>query len=98
MSPLAIPATIAYYLLLLYFFVLWGRFILDLSRNVARDWKPKGLALVVTEVVFAMTDPPIRLARRVVPSLRVGGMTFDFAWSIVMLLVVVLMYITFLPR
>ncbi len=65
-NPLAIPASIAYYLLLLYFFILWGRFILDLVRNFSRGWRPRGFGLVLSESVFALTDPPIRLVRRVI--------------------------------
>lgn len=87
----AIPASIAYYLLLLYFFVLWGRFILDLVRNFSRGWRPHGLGLVLSEIIFALTDPPLRLARRVVPTIRVGGFALDFAWSLVMIITLVLL-------
>ena len=38
----------------------------------------------------AAPDPPIKLVRRVVPPLRVGGAALDFAWSIVMLVVIIL--------
>jgi YggT family protein len=90
-NPLAIPANIAYYLLLLYFFVLWGRFILDLIRNFSRGWRPHGFGLIVSEVVFALTDPPIKLVRRVVPVIRIGGFALDFAWSIVMIVTLILL-------
>jgi len=90
-NPLAIPASIAYVLLLLYFFVLWGRFILDLVRNFSRGWRPSGFALVVSEVVFALTDPPISLVRRVIPTIRIGGFALDFAWSIVMIVTLILL-------
>lgn len=87
-------ATIAYYALLLYFFAMWARFILDLASNFARNWRPRGAGLIAAEVVFTLTDPPIRAVRRVIPAVRFGGVSLDFAWSIVMLVVVVLMYIT----
>ncbi len=73
---------------------MWGRFVLDLARNFARDWRPKGFWLVLAELVFTLTDPPIRLVRRFVPPIRVGGSGLDFSWSIVMLVVIVLMYVT----
>lgn len=91
-------ATIAYVLLLIYFFLMWARFILDLARTFARDWRPRGLGLVLAELVFALTDPPIRTVRRLVPPIRVGGAALDFAWSIVMLVVLVLIYITLAVR
>lgn len=90
-NPFAIPASIAYYLLLLYFFVLWGRFILDLVRNFSRGWRPHGFGLVVSEFVFALTDPPITLVRRVIPTIRIGGFALDFAWSIVMIVTLILL-------
>ena len=90
-NPLAIPASIAYILLLLYFFALWGRFILDLVRNFSRGWRPSGFALVVSEIVFALTDPPISLVRRAIPTIRIGGFALDFAWSIVMIITLILL-------
>ncbi len=98
MSAVAIPANIAHYIFLLYFFVLWGRFVLDLARNFSRDWRPTGIGLVLSEFVFSLTDPPIRLVRRFVPSIRIGGAAIDFAWSIVMLFVVILIYLNSLLR
>jgi YggT family protein len=90
-NVLAIPASIAYYLLLLYFFVLWGRFILDLVRNFSRGWRPQGFGLVLSEAIFVLTDPPIKLARRVIPAIRIGGFALDFAWSAVMIVTLVLL-------
>ena len=94
MNIVSVIATICYYLLLLYFFVLWARFVLDLLRNFARSWRPRGVGLIVAEVVFSLTDRPIRAVRRVVPPIRLGGAALDFAWSIVMLVVIILIYIT----
>ena len=53
---------------------------------------------MATEVVYALTDPPIKAVRRVIKPLRVGGMVLDFSWSIVMLAVVVLIYVTLVLR
>jgi YggT family protein len=94
MSIVSAVAGIAYAILLVYFFVLWARFILDLARIFSRDWRPRGFGLVLAELVYTLTDPPIRLVRRIVPSIRVGGAALDFSWSIVMLAVIVLLYVT----
>ncbi len=95
---LPILATIAYYLLLLYFFAMWARFILDLARTFLRDWRPSGFGLVLAEAVYGVTDPPIRLVRRIMPPIRIGAAALDFGWSIVMLAVVVLIYFTAVLR
>ena len=90
MTPVSIVATIVYVGLTIFFVLMWARFILDLVRVFARRWRPRGLALVIAEFVYVVTDPPITLVRRVVPPLRVGGAALDFAWSIVMLVVIIL--------
>lgn len=91
MTVVSVLATILYFLLLLYFFALWARFVLDLARSFARQWRPRGVGLVLAEFVFSITDPPIRLVRRALPPLRLGGIALDFAWSAVMLVVIILM-------
>lgn len=94
MNVVSVIATIFYYVLLVYFFVLWARFVLDLLRNFARSWRPRGLGLVLAEVVFSLTDRPIRAVRRFIPPIRLGGAALDFAWSVVMLVVIILIYVT----
>ncbi len=94
MFILSFVAGIAYVIFVLYFLVMWARFIIDLARNFSRQWRPKGVGLVLSELVLTLTDPPIRLVRRVVPPFRIGVAALDFSWSIVMLVVIVLMYIS----
>ncbi|CAN5168151.1 hypothetical protein BH09ACT3_BH09ACT3_00890 [soil metagenome] len=97
-AVVSVVATIAYYLLLAYFFTMWARFVLDLARTFSRDWRPKGAMLIFAEVVFSLTDPPLTAVRRVVKPLRVGGAALDFGWSIVMLVIIVLIYVTVVIR
>lgn len=93
MSVVSLIATIAYFALLLYFLAMWARFVLDLVRSFARYWRPTGFGLIVSELVFTITDPPIKTVRRFMPPLRLGGVALDFAWSAVMLVVIVLLYV-----
>ena len=86
-------ATILYIALTIFFIMMWGRFLLDLVRAFARRWRPTGFGLVLAEAVYAVTDPPVKLVRRVVPPLRIGAASLDFAWSIVMLAVIILISI-----
>jgi len=90
----SIVATIAYYLLLIYFFVMWARFVLDLVRTFARQWRPKGLVLLLAEATYAVTDPPIKFFRRIIPPLSMGPVALDFGWSLTMLVVIILLYVT----
>ena len=94
MSIISFVAGIAYVVLVIYFLVMWARFILDMAQNFSRQWRPRGVGLVIAELVLTLTDPPIRLVRRVVPPFRIGAAILDFSWSIVMLVVIVLMYVS----
>jgi len=93
-SLVSIVATVVYVGLVIFFVLMWARFVLDLARMLARQWRPRGFALVLAEFTYTVTDPPIKLVRRVIPPLRVGGAALDFAWSIVMLVVIILMSVT----
>ena len=64
----------------LYLIVLLARAVLDWVQFFARDWRPKSAALVVAEIVYTLTDPPLKLLRRVIPPLRLGGASIDVAY------------------
>ncbi|MFK4729186.1 YggT family protein [Agromyces mediolanus] len=91
MGALSVVWSILSTLLLIYFFVMWGRFVLDLVRTFNRSWRPRGGWLVVVEVVYTITDPLIKFFRRLVPPLRLGPVALDLAWSLAMLVVIVAM-------
>ena len=93
-SPVSIIAIVIYIALTIFFVLMWARFVLDLVRTFARSWRPRGFGLVLAEVVFAITDPPLKLVRRVVPPLRIGGAALDLAWTIVMLITVILISVS----
>ena len=44
----------------LYILVLLVRVVIDWVQILARDWRPRGAALVIAEVVYSLTDPPLR--------------------------------------
>ncbi len=80
--------------------VLWFYILLVLSRLVAdwvqmfaRSWGPRGPVLVLMEVIYSTTDPPIRLFRRFVPPLRLGSMSLDLSVIFVLLICYVLYYV-----
>ena len=85
MSFVSIIATIVYLALNVFIIMMWARLVLDLARTFAREWRPTGPLLVLAEAVFTVTDPPVKLVRRAIPPLRVGGISLDFAWTIVLL-------------
>jgi YggT family protein len=90
-SVLSLIRNVLYFALLLYFFVMWARFALDLARTFKPRWRPQGFGLVAAEFVYSLTDPPIRFFRRILPPIRMGALALDFGWSITMLCVIIAM-------
>ena len=63
----------------LFLLTLIARVVIDLLQIFARDFRPGGLVLVLFEAVFTVTDPPLRVLRRVIPPIRIGAVAFDLA-------------------
>ncbi len=78
--------------LVAFFLVMWVRLLFDWIRVLQPSWRPRGAALVLAEAAYAITDPPIRVVRRVVPPIRFGGARLEFSWSIVMLVCIALIW------
>jgi YggT family protein len=78
---------------LLWFFIamLWVRFVVDWVQVFARSWSPHGVLLVLLEIVYSVTDPPIKALRRVIPPLRIGNFALDLSFLIVMISAYVLL-------
>ena len=77
--------------LTLFLFLLFARFVVDWVQVFARNWTPKGIVLVVLEVVYSITDPPILFIRRFVPPLRLGAIALDTSFIIVLVSVYLLL-------
>ena len=83
--------TVLYYLLWFYLLLLIGRLILSWIQAFSRLWHPTGPVLVVAEAVFTATDPPLRLLRRYIPSLRLGTVALDLSFMVLFLVILVLL-------
>jgi YggT family protein len=52
----------------------------------SRNFRPSGALLVVFEIVFTITDPPMRFLRRFIPPLRLGGIAIDLSFLLLFIL------------
>jgi YggT family protein len=86
-GPLAL---VVYYLLGLFLGLMLIRLVVDWVQVFARSWSPRGPVLFVLEIVYSITDPPIRFVRRFVPPLRLGAVALDTSFLIVLLVVYLL--------
>ena len=66
------------------------RLVFDWVQVFARSWAPKGPVLVLLEIVYSVTDPPIMFIRRFVPPLRIGSVAIDTSFLIVLVIVYLL--------
>ncbi|GAA1482903.1 YggT family protein [Gordonia sinesedis] len=86
---MAIVFEVLYYLLFIYWLLLLGRLVVELVRTFAREWRPTGVAVVIIEAVFTVTDPPIKALRRVLPPIPLGPVRLDLSLMIVMIVVLI---------
>lgn len=72
-------------ILSIYLIVLIGRLVFDFVQIFAKDWRPTGIILVVVEVIYTLTEPPLKLIRRIVPPIRIGQVSLDLGFLILLL-------------
>ena len=85
-----IAKLVLFWVLSVFLLLLIGRLILSWVQAFARDWRPRGVVLVIAEVVFTATDPPLRFLRRYIPTLRLGTVALDLSFMLLFLVVFVL--------
>jgi YggT family protein len=76
--------------LLVFYLLIIARLIVETTRSFARSWRPVGAAAIGLEVVFVVTDPPMKALRRVIPPLRLGGITLDVSVWVLLIIVWIL--------
>ena len=76
---------LAFQLLLLF------RLVMEYVFLFAKRFRPTGVLAALLEVTYSITDPPLRALRRVLPPLRLGGVSLDLAFLVLFILVVVLL-------
>ena len=85
------------YVLTIYLVILIGRMILGWVQVFARDWRPSGILLVIAEGIFTVTDPPLKLLRRFIPTLRLGMVALDLSFMVLFIVILILLQVA-VPR
>ena len=65
--------------------VLFARLIIDYVRMFARNWRPNSFLLAVFEAIYAITDPAMKFVGRFIPPLRLGGVSLDLSFIVILL-------------
>jgi YggT family protein len=74
----------------LYIMLILSRLVADFVQLFARSWQPAGATVVALEVIYSATDPPIKLLRRILPPIRLGGISLDLSLLFVLLICFIL--------
>jgi len=88
---------VVYLILYGFFLCLLARLVLEYVLMFARRWQPGQGASAGLEVVWSVTDPPLRALRRVIPPLRIGTVSLDLAFLALLFIVYVLLYVVVGP-
>lgn len=66
----------------LFLIALIGRAVFSWVQAFARDWRPKGVVLVLAELVYSVTDPPVKFISKLIPPIRIGAIALDVGFII----------------
>ncbi len=72
--------------LFIFWLLLIARVVVEFIRSFSRDWHPRGATVVVLEIVLSITDPPVKLLRRLIPQLTIGAVRLDLSIMVLLLL------------
>jgi YggT family protein len=79
------------FVLLLFFILLLARLVFEYVMMFARAWRPSGLVAAGLEVVYSVTDPPLKALRRLIPPLRLGNFSIDLGFMVLLFVVLILL-------
>lgn len=72
-------------LLDLFKYALFIRLIIDYVRIFARNWRPNSFLIAIFEFIYTVTDPPMKFVGRFVPPLRLGGVSLDLSFIVLLI-------------
>ncbi|WP_018500047.1 YggT family protein [Parafrankia discariae] len=73
-----------------YLLLLIARWVIDLVLALSGSFRPTGPLVLLFEIVYTATDPPLRFIRRFIPPLRVGSVALDLGFLLLFIVIVVL--------
>ncbi len=88
MSPVGQVLSFA---LLIFLLLLIFRLVMEYVFMFARSYRPAGLVAIALELCYSATDPPLKALRRVLPPLRLGGISLDLGFLVLFSGVLILM-------
>ena len=83
------------FILFVFWLLLIARVVVEWIRSFSRDWRPTGITVVVLEIIMSITDPPVKLLRRLIPPITIGAVRLDLSILVLLLIAFVGMQLAF---
>lgn len=85
-----LTGTVILILLRLFTLVLIARIITEMIQSFSKQFRPPRWFAVVAEPIFLITDPPVKLLRRLIPPLRTGNVGIDVSVIVLFIILIVI--------
>ena len=89
MSVLMLLRLIVHLAINVYLVVLFIRMLLDWMRVLAPRWYPTGVVYSLVNVVYRVTEPPLRWLRRYIRPLPLGAVQLDVSFMVLYFVLIV---------
>ncbi len=93
----SIVLQVVYILLFVFLVVLLARFVMGYVMQFGRRWQPGRGASATLEILWSVTDPPLKALRRVIPPVRIGTVAVDLSSLVLLVILFVLMNVVVGP-
>lgn len=90
---MAVVASVAYLACLIFYLALLLRIGIEMIQSYAPAFRPRGAVLVACELIFTVTDPPVKALRKLIPPLRLGSVALDVSILVIFVAVTILLNI-----
>ena len=71
-------------------YLLLARIVIEMIQSFSRSWQPGRAFSVVGEIIFTITDPPVKLLRRAIPPMPMGGVQLDVSVLVLFFILMIL--------
>ena len=77
-------------LLKLFTYLLLARIVIEMIQSFSRSWRPGRVFSSIGEIVFVITDPPVKLLRRLIPPMPMGNVMVDMSVLVLIFIFMIL--------
>lgn len=75
--------------------VLIARLIIEMVQSFSRNFRPPRWFVLIAEPLFLITDPPVKLLRKLIPPLPMGGVRLDVSVLVLFFICAILQNLLF---